>query len=100
MNVYAKHVKKVLTLHVHNITFFLSVVKKKIRKSRTFQKIEIGNERMTIRYIAPDGHFSYGNNFTNDKICFCPCLAGMAGLEPTNARVKVWCLTDLATSQR
>ena len=23
----------------------------------------------------------------------------MAGLEPTNARVKVWCLTDLATSQ-
>ena len=26
-------------------------------------------------------------------------MAGMAGLEPTNARVKVWCLTDLATSQ-
>gem|GEM_PF-5204506 len=25
-------------------------------------------------------------------------LAGMAGLEPTHARVKVWCLTDLATS--
>ena len=23
----------------------------------------------------------------------------MAGLEPANARVKVWCLTDLATSQ-
>ena len=26
-------------------------------------------------------------------------MAGMAGLEPTNARVKVWCLTGLATSQ-
>ena len=27
-------------------------------------------------------------------------LAGMAGLEPANARVKVWCLTSLATSHR
>ena len=26
-------------------------------------------------------------------------MAGLAGLEPTNARVKVWCLTDLATAQ-
>ena len=26
-------------------------------------------------------------------------LAGVAGLEPTNARVKVWCLTDLAIPQ-
>ena len=26
-------------------------------------------------------------------------LAGVAGLEPTHARVKVWCLTDLATPQ-
>ena len=25
-------------------------------------------------------------------------MAGMAGLEPTHARVKVWCLTGLATS--
>ena len=25
-------------------------------------------------------------------------LAGIAGLEPTHARVKVWCLTDLAIS--
>ena len=26
-------------------------------------------------------------------------MAGVAGLEPTHARVKVWCLTDLATPQ-
>ena len=27
-------------------------------------------------------------------------MAGLAGLEPTNAGVKVLCLTDLATAQR
>jgi hypothetical protein len=27
-------------------------------------------------------------------------MAGIAGLEPTHTRVKVWCLTDLAISQR
>ena len=26
-------------------------------------------------------------------------MAGIAGLEPTHTRVKVWCLTDLAISQ-
>ena len=26
-------------------------------------------------------------------------MAGDAGLEPTHARVKVWCLTDLANPQ-
>ena len=26
-------------------------------------------------------------------------MAGVAGLEPTHARVKVWCLTDLAIPQ-
>ena len=26
-------------------------------------------------------------------------LAGIAGLEPTHARIKIWCLTDLAISQ-
>ena len=25
-------------------------------------------------------------------------LAGIAGLEPTHARIKIWCLTDLAIS--
>ena len=30
----------------------------------------------------------------------CSDVAGMAGLEPADARVKVWCLTALATSQR
>ena len=25
-------------------------------------------------------------------------MAGIAGLEPTHTRVKVWCLTDLAIS--
>ena len=27
-------------------------------------------------------------------------MAGDAGLEPTHARVKVWCLTDLANPQQ
>ena len=27
-------------------------------------------------------------------------MAGIAGLEPTHTRVKVWCLTDLAISQQ
>ena len=27
-------------------------------------------------------------------------MAGDAGLEPTHARVKVWCLTDLANPQK
>ena len=26
-------------------------------------------------------------------------MAGLAGLEPTHARIKIWCLTDLATAQ-
>lgn len=27
-------------------------------------------------------------------------MAGMEGFEPSNARVKVWCLNHLATSQK
>ena len=26
-------------------------------------------------------------------------MAGVAGLEPTHARIKIWCLTDLAIPQ-